>query len=241
MDRSGTYLLTAGVLALGLGGAALAREAGEFTPSQKGHWGWKKPVAGPLPKVVNRAWVASPIDAFVLSGLEARKLKPAPTATREQLIRRVAFDLTGLPPTPQEVASFLADRSPAAWGKVVDHYLASPAFGERWGRHWLDLARYADSNGYEFDEVRPDAWRYRDYVVRSFNADKPYDRFIQEQLAGDEIAPDDPDALIATGFNLLGPDMTDSADQAARRQNTLNDMTDTAGLAFLGLTLGCAR
>ena len=115
------------------------------------------------------------------------------------------------------------------------------ATAERWGRHWLDLARYADTNGYEYDEPRPDAWRYRDYVIRSFNDDKPFNRFILEQLAGDELFPEQTDALIATGFNLLGADMTDSADQAQRRQNTLNDMTDTAGLAFLGLTVACAR
>ena len=112
---------------------------------------------------------------------------------------------------------------------MIDRLLASPHYGERWGRHWLDLARYADTNGYEFDEPRPDAWRYRDYVIRSFNADKPYDRFILEQLAGDEAFPGDPEALVATGFNLLGPDMTDASDQVQRRLNTLNDMTDTAG------------
>jgi hypothetical protein len=212
-----------------------------FTPSQQGHWAWKRPVRPRIPKVRARQWVANPIDAFVLARLEAAGLPPAPTASREQLLRRIAFDLTGLPPTPAEIDTFLADRQPGAWERVVDQYLASPAFGERWGRHWLDLARYADSNGYEFDEVRPDAWRYRDYVVRSLNADKPYNRFVEEQIAGDELAPGNPDALIATGFNLLGPDMTDAADQAARRQNTLNDMTDTAGLVFLGLTLGCAR
>src|SRR5262249_5407762 len=122
-----------------------------------------------------------------------------------------------------------------------DRLLASPHYGERWGRHWLDLARFAESNGYEFDEVRPDAWRYRDYVIRSFQTDKPYDRFVREQLAGDELAPDDADALTATAFNLLGPDMTDASDQAQRRLNTLNDMTDTAALAFLGMTLACAR
>ncbi|HEU4752375.1 MAG TPA: DUF1549 and DUF1553 domain-containing protein, partial [Armatimonadota bacterium] len=195
----------------------------------------------PVPRVKNGAWVVNPIDAFVLAKLEAKGVRPAPPASREQLIRRLSFDLTGLPPRPEEVDAFLVDRSPGAYERVVDRLLASPAYGERWARFWLDLARYADSNGYEFDEVRPDAWRYRDYVVHAFNSDKPYNRFIQEQLAGDEIAPEDPEARIATGFNLLGPDMTDAADQAARRQNTLNDMTDTAGLVFLGLTIGCAR
>ena len=124
---------------------------------------------------------------------------------------------------------------------MLDRLLASPHYGERWGRHWLDLARFAESDGFEHDAVRPHSWRYRDYVVRAFNSDKPYDRFIREQLAGDELWPGDPEAVIATGFNLLGPDMVDSSDQQQRRHNTLNDMTDTASLVFLGLTVGCAR
>lgn len=225
---------------LGAGGV-LAREARTFTPSQRGHWAWKKPAAPTLPQVRRRAWVLNPIDAFILARLEESGLQPAPAASREALIRRVALDLTGLPPTVAEIDAFLADTAPGAYERMVDRYLASPHYGERWARHWLDLARYADTNGYEHDEIRPDAWRYRDYVVRSFNSDKPYDRFVQEQIAGDELDPENPDCLIATGFNLLGPDMTDAADQAARRQNTLNDMTDTTGLVFLGLTMGCAR
>jgi hypothetical protein len=200
------------------------------------HWAWTPPVRPPMP-----AGHSQPIDALVRAKLTAAGLTPAPPATREQLIRRATFGLTGLPPTPEETAAFVADQSPNAWERVIDRLLASSAYGERWGRHWLDLARYADSNGYEYDEPRPDAWRYRDYVIRSLNADKPYDRFVTEQLAGDEAYPHDPDALVATGFNLLGPDMTDSSDQPARRQNTLADMTDTAGLAFLGLTVACAR
>ncbi|MFN3653004.1 MAG: DUF1549 and DUF1553 domain-containing protein [Armatimonadota bacterium] len=233
-------LALAGGAALAAGTAA-ARETARFTPTQLRHWAWKKPARPALPQVRRAAWVRSPIDAFVLARLEEQGIGPAPTATRAELIRRVAFDLTGLPPTPDELEGYLADPAPGSYERMVDRYLASPAFGERWARHWLDLARYSDSNGYEFDEARPDAWRYRDYVVRSFNSDKPYDRFVKEQLAGDQLAPEDPDARIATGFNLLGPDMTDAADQAARRQNTLNDMTDTAGLVFLGLTVGCAR
>src|SRR5205823_1473719 len=200
------------------------------------HWAWRKPVRPKVP-----ATATNPIDAFIRARLKAVGLAPAPPASREQLLRRVTFDLTGLPPTPEEVEAFVKDTSPAAWEKVVDRLLASPRYGERWARHWLDLARYADTNGYEFDEPRPDAWRYRDYVIRSFNADKPFDRFVKEQLAGDELFPGDPDALVATGFNLLGPDMTDASDQAQRRLNTLNDMTDTAALAFLGLTVTCAR
>ena len=191
----------------------------------------------------------NPIDAFILAKLEAHGLKPRrESRSRDLYFRRVTFDLIGLPPTPEEMAAFKADCNAAgaeapqaALEKVVERLLASPHYGERWGRHWLDVARFAESNGYEFDEVRPDAWRYRDYVIRSFNADKPYDRFVQEQLAGDELFPGDTQALIATGFNLLGPDMTDASSQIQRRQNTLDDMTDTTGLAFLGMTIACAR
>jgi len=191
--------------------------------------------------VSDRDWVRTSVDHFILARREAAGLQPAARPAAEQLLRRVTFDLIGLPPTPAEIDAFVQDRSPRAWEKVIDRLLASPRYGERWGRHWLDLARYADSNGYEFDEIRPDAWRYRDYVIRAFNSDKPYDRFIKEQLAGDELFPGDADALIATGFNLLGPDMTDASNQAQRRQNTLDDMTETTGLVFLGITIGCAR
>src|SRR5262249_11657372 len=210
-------------------------------PERLDHWAWKPPGRRSLPPVKNLAWVKNPIDGFILAKLEAAGIAPAAPASREQLIRRMTFDLIGLPPTPPEIDAFAHDPSPAAFEKVIDRLLASPHYGERWGRHWLDVARFAESNGYEYDEIRPDAWRYRDYIIRSFNADKPYDRFIREQLAGDELYPEDADALVATGFNLLGPAMTDSSDQALRRQNTLNDMTDTTALAFLGLTLGCAR
>jgi hypothetical protein len=233
----GLALLSLFVTLLGAGAAE-----DELIPAaQKNHWAWKQLVRPPLPAVRNPAWVRNPVDAFVLAKLEAAGLTPAPPASRERLLRRVTLDLIGLPPTPEEIDGFVHDPSPGAWEKVIDRLLASPHYGERWGRHWLDLARYADSNGYEHDEIRPDAWRYRDYVIASFNADKPFARFLEEQLAGDELYPDDPQALVATGFNLLGPDMTDSADQAQRRQNTLNDMTDTAALAFLGLTVACAR
>ncbi len=229
-----------------------------LSPEEANHWAWKRPARPALPEVKS-AWVRNPIDAFVLAKLEAAGLKPALTASKEQLIRRVTFDLIGLPPTLEEIDAFVNDASAEAYERLIDRLLASPHYGERWGRHWLDLARFAESNGYEHDETRPDAWRYRDYVIRSFNADKPYDRFVNEQLAGDELAAaighqrsainqkgeahgqPAADLLIATGFNLLGPDMTDAAEQAQRRQNTLNDMTDTTGLVFLGLTITCAR
>ncbi len=210
-------------------------------PEKRNHWAWKAPVRPALPSVRAKDWVRNPIDAFILAKLEAADLEPAAAAPREQLLRRVTFDLVGLPPTPAEIEAFVHDRGADAWEKVVERLLASPHYGERWGRHWLDLARFAESNGYEFDEARPEAWRYRDYVIAAFNADKPYDRFLQEQLAGDELFPGEAAALVATGFNLLGPDMTDAANQEQRRQNTLDDMTDTAGLVFLGLTIGCAR
>jgi hypothetical protein len=234
-------LLWLPLLALLIACPGAAAEAYKIPAEAKAHWAWKPPARSAVPMVRNAAWVRNPIDAFVFSKLEAGGLAPAAPAGREQLLRRVTFDLTGLPPTPAELDAFLADTSPDAYERVVDRLLASPHYGERWGRHWLDLARYAESNGYEHDEVRPGAWRYRDYVIRAFNADKPYDRFVREQLAGDELYSGDPDALVATGFNLLGPDMTDAADQARRRQNTLDDMTDTAGLVFLGMTIGCAR
>jgi hypothetical protein len=204
------------------------------------HWAWQAPTKPKVPAVAG-AKPANQIDAFIQAKLKDAKIAPAPPATREQLLKRATFDLIGLPPTPEEIEAFLKDTAPNAYSKVIDRLLASPRYGERWGRHWLDLARYADTNGYEFDEPRPDAWRYRDYVIKSFNADKPFDRFILEQLAGDEAFPGDPEALVATGFNLLGPDMTDASDQMQRRLNTLNDMTDTAALAFLGMTVACAR
>jgi hypothetical protein len=205
------------------------------------HWAFAPLAPVEPPAVRGGSWVQTPVDRFVLSKLEATHLKPAPSATREQLIRRVSLGLIGLPPTPAEVDGFVNDPSPDAYARLIDRLLDSPHYGERWARHWLDLARYAESDGFEHDAVRPHAWRYRDYVIRAFNEDKPYDRFIREQLAGDELWPGDPAALIATGFNLLGADMVDSADQIQRRLNTLNDMTDTTASVFLGLTIGCAR
>jgi hypothetical protein len=221
--------------------SALAADPYVVPSAKQKHWAWQPPTRLRPPVVRDSTWVRNPIDCFFLAKLDAAGLRPAQPADRAQLLRRVTLDLIGLPPTPEEIDAFVADKSTGAWDRVIDRLLASPHYGERWGRHWLDLARFAESNGFEFDELRPDAWRYRDYVIASFNADKAYDRFVEEQLAGDELYPEDPAALIATGFNLLGPDMTDSSDQARRRQDRLNDMTDTAGLVFLGLTIGCAR
>ncbi len=207
------------------------------------HWAFKPVQAPPLPDVRQVAWPANPIDRFILARLENADLAPAPQAPPETIIRRIYLDLIGLPPTPDELRSALKGTS----AELIERLLASPHYGERWGRHWLDLARYAETDGFEHDLVRTHSWRYRDYVINSFNADKPYDQFIREQIAGDELwksLPPEirkPELLVATGFNLLGPDMADSSDQVQRRLNTLVDMTDTTALAFLGMTMGCAR
>jgi hypothetical protein len=212
-----------------------------LTAEERSHWAFASPKKVEVPAVKRQGWVRNPIDAFLLAAMESEGLKPAPEADRSALLRRLSFDLTGLPPTPEELEAFLADKASDAYERVVDRLLESPHYGERWAQHWLDLARYADTDGFEFDQVRPDAWRYRDWVVAAINADIPYDRFVRLQLAGDEVAPDDASALVATGFNRCYPDMVDLNDQGLRRQNSLNDITETTGLVFLGLTIGCAR
>ena len=213
----------------------------KFTEQQRRYWAFQKVVKPRTPAVKDRAWTRNPIDAFILSKLEEKKLKPNPPADRTSLIRRASLDLTGLPPTPEEVQAFLSDNSPDAFSKVVDRLLASPRYGERWGRHWLDLARYADTNGFKTDEPRPNIWRYRDYVIRAFNEDKPYDRFIREQIAGDELFPNDLNARIAVGFNRHFTEETNQPVIELRRQETLNDITDVVGAVFMGMTYGCAR
>jgi hypothetical protein len=211
--------------------------AHKFTDQQRNYWAFQRVTKPAVPAVGAR----NPIDAFVLAKLATQNLKPNPPADRITLLRRAYLDLTGLPPSPEDTQTFLADNSPAAFEKVVDRLLASPQYGERWGRHWLDLARYADSAGFKADETRPNVWRYRDYVIQSFNEDKPYDRFVKEQIAGDELYPDDPAARIATGFDRLWPDESNLANPILRRQEILNDITDTVGAVFTGMTYGCAR
>jgi len=215
-----------------------------ITEKDRRFWSFIKPVRPAPPKTKDRRWARNEIDVFVLSKLEQNGLRPNRAASPRELLRRVYFDLTGLPPSPEETAEFLKNPSEAAYTKVVDRLLASPHYGERWGRHWLDLARYADSGGYEFDYDRPHAWRYRDYVIRSFNEDKPYNRFIIEQLAGDQLDGVDvkanPDALIPTGFIRNGPTV-DNADNEETRMDELDDMVTTTSSVFLGMTVGCAR
>ena len=195
------------------------------------------------PTMENPTWVRNPIDAFVLNGLGIRGMKPTVSASRSELVRRVYFDLIGLPPSPEDMAAACEDRADNWYEKIVDRLLASPLYGERWGRHWLDLARHADSSGFHNDLDRPQAWRYRDYVIRSFNDDKPYGQFIREQLAGDEVDASNPDCLAATGFCIAGPSNDDNMGQETEkyRLEQLDGLIATTSNVFLGLTFGCAR
>ncbi len=205
-------------------------------------WLLHKPTAPAVPAVKATAWVRNPIDAFVLSKLESKGLTPAPQASKRVLLRRAYFDLIGLPPTPGEVNSFEADSAPDAYEKVIDKLLANPRYGERWGRHWLDLARFAESDGFAIDGERPTAWRYRDYVIRAFNQDRPYDQFVKEQVAGDELQGGNrSEGLVALGFLRMGTWEADANFKTQLRQDVLNDITGTVGQVFLGFTVGCAR
>ncbi len=238
--RQSALFLSTVALCLCLPAAETAKPK-EFTSSQKNWWAFQPVVKPAAPTVRDKAWTKTDIDAFILAKLEEKKIAPNAPADRATWLRRVTLDLTGLPPTLDEAQAFLADNSAQAYEKVVDRLLASPRYGERWARHWLDLARYADSEGFKADETRPNVWRYRDYVIRAFNEDKPYDRFVKEQIAGDELYPDDPDALVATGFNRNFPDESNAANLMLRRQELLNDVTDVVGYTFMGMTVACAR
>src|SRR5262245_61923983 len=209
-------------------------------PLSTEHWAFRPVIKPELPTIKHPAWPQNPIDFFMLATLEEKGLKPSPPADRRTIIRRLSFDLIGLPPAPEEVERFLQDRSPNAYEKLVDRLLASPRYGERWARHWLDVVRFAESNGFETNTERKNAWPYRDYVIRAFNEDKPYDQFIIEQLAGDAFGVDE-----ATGFIVGGPwDEVKSPDinlTLQQRMDELHDMVNTTATAFLGLTVGCAR
>ncbi len=204
-------------------------------------WSFQKPVRPAVPANKD-TWVKTPIDAFIAKKLAEEKLKPAPEADRQTLIRRAYLDLHGLPPTADQIAAFVKDPDPNAYDRLIDTLLASPRYGEKWGRHWLDLARYGDTAGFEQDPYALYAWRYRDYVIDSFNNDKPYDRFVKEQIGGDELYPDDPAAMQGTGFYTVGPnrDMLYKVEDT-NRSETLIDWVDTTGSVFLGLSVGCAR
>jgi len=205
------------------------------------HWAYVKPRRPEVPEVKDKGLARHPIDRFILAKLEASGMGPNPLASKEALLRRAYYDLVGLPPSPEQVTDFLADESSDAFGKVIDELLASPQYGEKWGRHWLDLVRYAETNGYERDSEKLMAWRYRDYVIDAFNENKPYDRFVEEQLAGDELPDADADSITATGFHRLGIWDDEPADRKLARYDYLDDILRTTGEVFLGMTIGCAR
>jgi hypothetical protein len=241
-------ILTFGLL-LGVPVGAFEDKAaalGVYKPSERNYWAFQPRKNTTLPTFstpADKAWVRTPIDAFILAALKKDGLRPSRPADKITLIRRVTYDLHGLPPTSGEIDAFLRDPSPQAYEHLVDRLLASPRYGEQWGRHWLDVIRFAESDGYEYDTHRPDAYRIRDYVVRSFNEDKPYDQFVKEQLAGDEMDPTNESFLIASGFNRLGPLRKNTGNQnvASSRNEVLTEMTNVVGAAFLGVTVGCAR
>jgi len=213
---------------------------GGFTEEQRKYW-FFQPVAKVSPPQAGGKWARNDLDRFIAEKRDELKLTPAPEADRHELARRVYFDLHGLPPTKDQTDAFVNDRDPRAYEKLIDALLASPRYGERWAQHWLDLVRYAESDGYNQDAYRPHAWPYRDYVIQSFNDDKPYDQFVREQLAGDEIAPDDPEVIVATAFMRHPVYEYNLRDVRGQWDLILTDMTDTAGELFLGLSMGCAR
>lgn len=213
----------------------------QFGESELEHWAFQ-PVRRTAPPPVNEAaWVQNPLDAFILAELEKAGLRPAPPADRRTLMRRAYFDLIGLPPTPEEQERFLSDTSPRAFARLVDELLARPEYGERWGRHWLDVVRYAESNGYERDGAKPNVWRYRDWVIQAFNDDLPYDQFVRQQLAGDELDGSNAAMQIATTFLRLGPWDDEPADPVVDRYDQLDDIVGATSAVFLAQTVRCAR
>jgi hypothetical protein len=219
---------------------------GVITDADKNFWAFK-PLSQNAPALPQeKAWALNLIDQFILTNLEKNGLKPAPQADKTTLLRRATFDLTGLPPTEKELKDFLADKSPKAYEKVIDRLLASPRYGERWGRHWLDVMRYADSTGSDEDHRYPHAWRYRDYVIEAFNSDMPYNQFVREQLAGDILAADPNSGvgyrgIVATGFLALGKKALAQKDLPLKRYDVVDDQIEVTSKALLGITVNCAR
>ncbi|MBM4068556.1 MAG: DUF1549 domain-containing protein [Planctomycetes bacterium] len=226
---------------------AESKAAYPYVSIEKGreHWAYQPPQKIAEPEVKNSAWPRSDVDRFILAALEVKGLTPVTDADRRTLVRRVSFDLIGLPPTPLEAEAFAADAAADAFEKVVDRLLASPRFGEKWARHWLDVARYAESTGKTVNFNYPHAWRYRDYVIAAFNADKPYDQFIKEQLAGDLMKSDDPkvvaERLVATGFLAIGPRILNERNGLKFELDLVDEQIDVTTQAFLGITAACAR
>ena len=216
--------------------AALSAHGGE-----RGHWAFQQLLPTPLPEVIHEEWIRNDLDRLTLSHSDQESIAAIPRATRHSLIRRAYFDLIGLPPTPAEVEAFVNDQSADSWEKVIDHLLASPHYGERWGRHWLDLARYGDSNGGDENHAYPFAWRYRNWVINAFNQDMPYDQFVREQLSGDIMTPTRATSIAATGFLAIGTKILAEKDPLKKRADIVDEQIDTMGRVFLGLSLGCAR
>jgi hypothetical protein len=227
--------------ALAGGPPELRSKHSPITDSDRAFWSFRPVKVVTPPEVKGDSWCRNPIDAFIVSSLHQHGLDPSGQADRVVLIRRATFDLHGLPPTPAEVDAFVKDPSSDAYERLLDRLLASPRYGERMARQWLDLVRYAESDGFKQDAYRPNAWRYRDYVIRSFNEDKPYDRFVAEQLAGDEVAPDDPNVIVATGYLRHWPYEYNQRDVPKQWADILSDVTDVTGDALLGLSVGCAK
>ncbi|HET6251059.1 MAG TPA: DUF1549 and DUF1553 domain-containing protein [Tepidisphaeraceae bacterium] len=232
------------LLCIALGGAATLSST-----DKADHWAFK-PITHPdIPKTNDSGWARTPIDEFIFAKLAEKGMKPAPAADKRTLLRRVYFDLIGLPPTPEQMSAFLSDHSPDAYEKVVDSLLASPRYGERWARHWMDIVHFAETHGNDQDRERPNAWPYRDYLIQSFNADKPYGKFIEEQIAGDVLYPDDPQATVALGCIAAGPwdessqqDIRDDTTDKKVAQNLdRDDMVQTTMATFTSTTVGCAR
>ncbi len=236
-----------GVLAAGfltVLASRLAADEPKTGPSSNGTrqlWSLAPVVRPALPAVDDVGWPRTPIDPFILAPLEKRGWRPAPPASRERLMRRAYFDLWGLPPAPEEVRAFAADQRPDAYERLVDRLLASPHFGERWARHWLDLVRFAETNGYERDALKAGAWQYRDWVIAAINNDKPYDRFVVEQLAGDQLADADEETRVATGFLRVGTFDDEPNDPLKYKFEQLDDLIHATSTAFLAVTLKCAR
>jgi hypothetical protein len=229
------------------GAKTAAKKVFNLQKRKQEHWCWQPLEDAPPPDVKTAAWPANAVDRFILAKLEEKGLAPAPDADRRTLLRRVTFDITGLPPTPEQAEAFAADTSPDAFAKVVDKLLASPHYGERWARHWLDLVRYAESRGHEFDPAIPNAWEYRDYVIRALNSDLPYNQFAAEHIAGDLLSPRlNPktganESILGTGFWFLGEELHSPVDIRQDEADRMDNRLDVMGKTFLGLTIGCAR
>lgn len=240
-EKSGRVLVTIAATCTLLLAIVSTVRGDQPPPDAQLHWAFQ-PVKRPaVPQVRQPELVRNPVDAFLLAKLEESGLSFSSPATKRDLLRRVKFDLVGLPPTPEEIVNFLADDAPLAYERLVDRLLDTPHYGEHWGRYWLDIVRYAETAGYNADPLRPLAWKYRDYVVQSLNDDTPYDRFVQEQIAGDELFPDEPRAILGTGYTLLWPDESNASNILLARQDALNDLTVNVGSVFLGMSIGCAQ